>query len=84
MSGESENQTSFFSNLECLLPDRQKQALGTHVLPGDGTLQGMLGEGACVGETGFQILTHISLFSLKAWVCCSVAKPCLTLWLPMD
>ena len=34
-----------FSNLECLLPDRQKQAFGTLVLPGDGRLQGMLGEG---------------------------------------
>ena len=64
MSGESKKQTSFFSNLECLLPDRQKQALGTLVLPGDGTLQGMLGEGACVGEIGFHILTYISLFSL--------------------
>ena len=34
------------------------------MLPGEGTLQGMLGEGACGGETGFQILTDISLFSL--------------------
>lgn len=39
-------------------------------LPGDGTLQGRLGEGACGGETGLQLLTHISLFlSLGLGLC---------------
>lgn len=64
MSGRARTRSRFFSNLECLLSDRQKQAFGTLVLPGDGTLQGVFVEGACVGETGFQILTYISLFSL--------------------
>lgn len=38
-------------------------------LPGDGTLQGRLGEGACGGETGLQLLTHISLFLSLLGLC---------------
>lgn len=56
----------FFSNLQCLLPDRTNQALGTpppHPAPGEGFLPSIgtsasqAGRGGREGRTSLQVLT---------------------------